>query len=75
MWSEVLTILGGGIALSGGYFGIYKLGWYVSRKEQINNMINMLDDLKEHQEDNNDLIKKYEEHLIKLQTHKVYKNE
>lgn len=75
MWSEVLTILGGSVAITGGYFGIYKLGWYVSRKEQINNMIKMLDDLKENQEDNNDLIKKYEEHLIKLQTHKVYKNE
>ena len=75
MWSEVLTILGGSVAITGGYFGIYKLGWYVSRKEQINNMIKMLDDLKEHHEDNNDLIKKYEEHLIKLQTHKVYKNE
>jgi len=75
MWGEVLTIIGGSVALTGGYFGIYKLGWYVSRKEQINNMIKMLDDLKEHHEDNNDLIKKYEEHLIKLQTHKVYKNE
>lgn len=75
MWSEVLTIIGGSVAITGGYFGIYKLGWYVSRKEQINNMIKMLDDLKEHHEDNNNLIKKYEEHLIKLQTHKVYKNE
>ena len=75
MWSEVLSIVGGSIALTGGYFGIYKLGWYVSRREQINNMLKMIDELKINQEENNDLIKKYEGHIEKLQNHKVYKNE
>jgi len=71
MWSEVLTIIGGSVALTGGYFGIYKLGWYVSRREQINNMLKMLDDLQEHQEHNSELIKEYEEHIEKLKNHKI----
>ena len=75
MWSEILTITTSGIILSGGYFGIYKLGWYVSKKEQINNMTKMIDDLKKQQDNHDDLIIKYEEHLKKLKEHKVYKNE
>ncbi len=71
MWSEVLTIVGGSIALTGGYFGIYKLGWYVSRREQINNMVKMLDELQGHQDQNNELIKEYEEHIQKLKNHKI----
>jgi len=71
MWSEVLTIVGGSIALTGGYFGIYKLGWYVSRREQINNMVKMLDELQGHQDQNNELIKEYEEHIEKLKNHKI----
>ena len=73
MWSEVISIFGGTIALTGGYFGIYKLGWYISRKEQIDNMIKMIDDLKEQQDTHDDLIIKYEEHLVKLKEHSIYK--
>tara|TARA_R110001592_G_scaffold12564_1_gene59579 strand:+ start:320 stop:547 length:228 start_codon:yes stop_codon:yes gene_type:complete len=75
MWSEVISIFGGTIALTGGYFGIYKLGWYISRKEQIDNFTKMIDDLKEQQDTHDDLIIKYEEHLVKLKEHSVYKNE
>tara|TARA_R110002110_G_scaffold3937_3_gene20471 strand:+ start:1344 stop:1568 length:225 start_codon:yes stop_codon:yes gene_type:complete len=73
MWSEVISIFGGTIALTGGYFGIYKLGWYISRKEQIDNFTKMIDDLKEQQDTHDDLIIKYEEHLVKLKEHSIYK--
>jgi len=73
MWSEVISVFGGTIALTGGYFGIYKLGWYISRKEQIDNFTKMIDDLKEQQDTHDDLIIKYEEHLVKLKEHSIYK--
>jgi len=73
MWSEIFTIVSGTVAMTGGYFGIYQLGWYVSHREQINNMLIMLDRLKENHEENNQIIKNYEEHIDKLQHHTIKK--
>jgi hypothetical protein len=74
MWTEVLTSLGLTSLLGGSYLGLYKLGWYVSRKEQENKIISRLSEIDKIIHDDKELKEyktKLEEHLIKLQSHNI----
>ena len=74
MWTEVLTSLGLTSLLGGSYLGLYKLGWYVSRKEQENKIMTRINEIDELIDDNKELEEHKEkllEHLIKLQSHNI----
>lgn len=74
MWTELIGTLTGGTLLAGGYYGLYKLGWYMSKKEQetlIKYKIKHIEELNEL----HDGLQEYKENLInhleKLNNHKV----
>ena len=74
MWTEVLTSLGLTSLLGGSYLGLYKLGWYVSRKEQETKIMKRLKEIDELIDDNKELEEHKEkllEHLIKLRSHNI----
>lgn len=74
MWTEVLTSLGVTSLLGGSYLGLYKLGWYVSRKEQENKILLRLNEIDKIIDDNKELQEyktKLEDHLNKLRSHNI----
>ncbi len=82
MWAEIIGSITGTLAIGGGYYGLYKLGYYTSRKEQehrinerikdIEDIIKMQNDLEKEQVD---LLKEHKqellEHIEKLNNHKI----
>ncbi len=84
MWAELLTTIGSISVFGGGYYGLYKLGFYMSRKEQINKMNDRVKDIedliqfqKDLEKENIELLKLHKleilEHIDKLNNHKIYK--
>ena len=70
MWAEIIGGITGTTFIGAGYYGLYKLGWYMSRKEQehqIKEKIKLIDGIEELQEYKILL----EKHLEKLNTHKI----
>ncbi len=86
MWAEILTTIGSISVFGGSYYGLYKLGFYVSRKDQINKMNDRVKDIedliqfqKDLEKENIELLKLHKleilEHIDKLNNHKIYKDE
>ena len=75
MWTNILTIIGGTLGITGFYYGSYQLGWYSSRKSQEIKMKQKIIELKQQIKDDTDyeLIHKLEEHIEKLKNHKIEK--
>ena len=84
MWAEILTTIGGTFAFGGSYYGLYKLGFYISRKEQINKMNDRVKDIedliqfqKDLEKENIELLQLHKveilQHIDKLNNHKIYK--
>ena len=82
MWGEIIGSIAGTTLLGVSYFGLYKLGWQVSRNEQIHKIqerikdINELVELQEKMEsEKHEILKEHKqellEHLEKLKSHKV----
>jgi len=73
MWNEIIASVVGTGLLGGSYFGLYKLGWYISRKEQENKLKCKIKEI-ESFEMNDELIEYknlLQEHLIKLNNHNI----
>jgi acetoin utilization deacetylase AcuC-like enzyme len=84
MWGELLSTIGGITAFGGTYYGLYKLGFHMSRKEQIykmNDRIKDIEELIEYQQkieqESIEILKQHKqellEHIEKLNNHKVEK--
>ena len=82
MWGEILGSIAGTTLLGASYIGLYKLGWYTSRKEQehkIHERIKDINDIVELQEkmesEKIEILKEHKqellEHLEKLKSHKI----
>ena len=75
MWGEVLGSIGITLGLGVSYVGLYKLGWYSSRKEQEHKIKQKLEEIKLYEEIQNQELSEYKEkileHLEKLKNHKV----
>ena len=82
MWGEIIGSIATTTLLGASYIGLYKLGWYTSRKEQehkIHERIKDINDIVELQEkmesEKIEILKEHKqellEHLEKLKSHKV----
>ena len=74
MWQEIIGIVGSGILVGSGYIGLYKLSWYLSKKEQLKKIKLKLKEINE-LEKMNDELKEYKQQLInhmeKIDNHKI----
>ena len=71
MWTEILSSVGITAGMGIFYYGSYKLGWNVSKWQQIKALEKQIEELQEYNEDLTDEILKRKEHIEKLKIHKV----
>jgi len=71
MWTEILSSVGITAGMGVFYYGSYKLGWNVSKWQQIKALEKQIEELQEYNEDLTDEILKRKEHIEKLKNHKV----
>ena len=82
MWGEIIGSIAGTTLLGASYIGLYKLGWYTSRKSQEHKIherikdINEIVKLQEQMETEKiEILKEHKqellEHLEKLKSHKI----
>tara|TARA_R100000951_G_scaffold116481_1_gene128547 strand:+ start:3221 stop:3499 length:279 start_codon:yes stop_codon:yes gene_type:complete len=84
MWAEIIGTIGSTFVFGGTYYGLYKLGFHMSRKEQINKMNDRVKDIedliqfqKDLEKENIELLQLHKveilQHIDKLNNHKIYK--
>ena len=71
MWGELLSSVGITAGLGVFYYGSYKLGWSVSKWNQIKELEKQIKELQEYNEDLTDEILKRKEHIEKLKNHNI----
>jgi len=72
MLNELMASIVGTSLLGGSYIGLYKLGWYISRKEQENKIKYKIEQIEKMDNIHDGLLeykKNLEEHLEKLNSH------